>query len=435
MAHNLLVHAAVRCAVVCLLAISAGASAETRHTTEAVELHKRPGEKEPVVGNAPAHAEVTVVSDQGRWVKVRYAGVEGYVTRTTLDAPPPAQTAATWSAGRRAGDGREVTALFVETVTASPLRGAPTPSAAKLADLPPGTRLAVIDGASAPGWVRARDDQGRDGWIARGELDNSASGVKVTAVDLQGTQLARAVVRDDVPLRLAVGIGYRELGMNMSANADGGLTNYLVAADALAAVATADYARRRGRWLVGGDTRAEVSVSSPGIAYPGPTELPGKIPFRTFGVDAGVRAGLRVHDAIDLALRAGGHYDAFLPQSVNNAGMLPREALYGLTAGVRGELSPPRSRFGAAVRFDVLALGARRQTPGLEDGASSHPTALWGGATLAYLVTRRIAAFASYDLGWASTRWTGASQREPGVTDAHRVDTVQLVELGVSAGL
>ena len=43
--------------------------------------------------------------------------------------------------------------------------------------------------------------------------------------------------------------------------------------------------------------------------------------------------------------------------------------------------------------------------------------------------------FVGYDLGRASTVWSGASVRQPGATHTRRIDTTQLAQLGISAEL
>jgi hypothetical protein len=414
--------------------------AEPRRTTEQVTLRKKPGEKETALVLLEANTEVTVLAEEGRWLKVKVRDAVGYLTRTTVttgDAPTAQGSASdAWSAARRTPDGHEVTELFVDAPSAGVLAASPEPSAAKVADVPKGTRLTVLD-AATPGWLHARDAAGHEGWIASGNVQNGAIAVEVPGVDLQG----RAADYNRAPegalaIRGSIGFGYRSLGMDLSSNAEGGLTNYLVDADAAAAVLALDVRSRLvAPWFVAGDARVELSSSSPGIDYPGPTAPPGKIPFTTFATDAGARAGLRLKSAIDLALRVGGHYDAFVTKSVDNAGMLPRERLLGVTAGLRADILPPHSRFAASARFDILALGSRAQTPGLEDGTSSTAHALWGGVTVRYQLARHVAPFAGYDFGRATTSWTGMSVREPGVTDAHRVDTTQLFQLGIAAEL
>ena len=98
-------------------------------------------------------------------------------------------------------------------------------------------------------------------------------------------------------------------------------------------------------------------------------------------------------------------------------------------------MRPRNSRFSIAARFDMLALGSRAQTPGLQDGTSSSAHAVWGGATFSFALDARFALGLGYDFERAWTSWSGASQREPGVTSAQRVDSAQLVHFGVSAAL
>lgn len=425
--------------VLFVLAIVCGTSvAGPRHTTEAVTLRKKPGEKQAAVAQIAANTVVTVLAEEGRWLRVRAKGAEGYTPRTTISDDPDAAAApapATWSAARHPGD-HEDTALLIETIAPGAMLAAPKPEAAKLREVAKGARLSVIDAATTPGWIHAHDDQGNDGWIARSLVENSATGVAVAGVDLQGTA-SDDFARKSRPfaIRSEVGFGYRSLGMDLSSNAEGGLTNYRVDADAVAVVAAADATwRGTGRLVLAADARAELSDSSPGIDYLGPTSPAGRIPFTTVAADVGVRAGIRVKDAIDLALRAGGHYDAFLTQQVDNAGMLPRERLLGATLGARVEIAPPHSRIGMTARFDYLVIGSRAQTSGLEDGQHSTAHAMWGGLCVRYSLGW-IAPFAALDLGRATTTWTGMSAREPGVTDAHRVDSTQLMQIGISAEL
>jgi hypothetical protein len=52
-----------------------------------------------------------------------------------------------------------------------------------------------------------------------------------------------------------------------------------------------------------------------------------------------------------------------------------------------------------------------------------------------YALWHRIAVFGGYDFSRASTEWSGMSVRQPGVTRTRRVDTAQLVQLGISTAL
>jgi hypothetical protein len=302
----------------------------------------------------------------------------------------------------------------------------------------------VVDAASDPAWIHARDQAGHDGWIARGQIDNGTSGVVFSSAGTGGELPGigpRGERREPVPasaltVRVDLGIGFRTLGMDLTSNADGGLANYALDADAVAAVLDIDVARRFGSSaFAAADLRLSASDSSPGIDYPGPTAPAGRIAFRTVASDLGVRVGVRVRRAFDLALRAGGHYDAFVAADVNNAGRLPRERLKGLVLGARVDIAPGRSRFTITARFDVLAVGTRAQTSGLEDGTATSARALWSGLTLRYPLLHRVGVFGGYDASRASTEWSGMSVREPGVTRTRRIDTAQLVQIGVTTEL
>lgn len=420
-------------------ALPAIATAEVRTTTTAVSLRKRPGEKAAVVATLAVGAEVDVIREEGRWLFVRVKGAEGYLTRTTVTAPPaePPADATHWSAPRRTG-AELSTALVVEvTVAVASLRTAPTPTGPVVSSLPRASKIEVLDAATQRGWIHGRDEAGHDGWIARGDVTDGATAVTLgTEVRAEAPAVFQRAERHALELRAELGIGMRSVGMNLTSNADGGLANYIVDAQAPAVTLAVDATRRgRGRWFAGADALVQASDASPGIAYPGPTSAPGTIAFRTFAADAGLRGGLRLRRAIDVAVRVGGHYDAFLPRDVENAGMLPRERLAGLTVGARSSITPPTSRIAAELRLDVLAVGSRAQTAGLADGTSSTARAMWAGVVVRYAWSRRWIAFAAYDFSRASTAWSGRSERQAGVTETRRVDTGQLVQLGIGASL
>jgi SH3-like domain-containing protein len=424
----------------CLIAFAAWAQAAP-HTTEAVTLRKKPGEKEDAVAKLPANTPIQILAEDGRWLKVRANGAVGYLARTTIadDKPLPGGATNQWSAGRRKAD-TIATEMFVEVTAAkAALHADPKPDAPSVTAAAKGTHLVVVDAAAHPAWIHVRADDGKDGWIARADVDNGASTVVVAGADLKGIGLEREAFTRPPPRTLAIrtelAIGYRSLGMDFSSNGAGGLTNYLVDADAVAVTLGSEATVRRGTYVFGADGRIELSESSPGINYPGPTGPTGKIPFKTFAADAGGRAGIHFADAFEVAARGGLHYDAFLANSVDNAGMLPRERLVGVTVGVRGDVVPRHSRFSASVRFDWLAVGSRAQTPGLEDGQDSSAHAVWGGVSFRFQLDRRFALATGYDFERATTSWSGQSVRDPAVTDAHRVDTVQLVRLGLSTEL
>ncbi|MBK7534759.1 MAG: SH3 domain-containing protein [Myxococcales bacterium] len=458
----------VSCAcLVASLLLQQDVDASPRRVTSATTLRKKPGEKEPAVAELAVGTVVEVLGEQGRWLRVRFGKAEGFITRTTVSEPDPPVPAARegagaggegksssrgWSAARRRAEGGgEGASLLAEVASATAvLRAEPSDRSASVAELARGAHLAVLDATDVPGWANVRDDQGRTGWIARAALVNSVASVVESTGESAARSASSADGHDDAAprggyvrrarppllLRADLGLGYRAVAMELSSNASGGLSNYLVDADAAALTLNADAELRvSARLFAAADARLQVSSSSPGIEYPGPTSAPGKIPFRTFAAVANVRAGVRAQSGLALAVRVGARYDAFLPEDVENVGMLPRERLAGATVGLHAELVPARSRFGAALRFDALLLGGRQQTPGLEDGASSTARAFWGGLTLRYELSSHLAMFVGYDFERATTRWSGTSVRQAGVTGTRREDTAQLAQLGVTAAL
>ena len=456
--------------------------AETRQTSEKVVLRAKPGEKQAAVATLKAGASVTVEAERGRWLRVRAGKAVGYIARTTLvpvappppPPPPPVDTTAStttpttpppadstpdaapaskWSSGRE-------TQLYAEVTGNGTLRSDPKPTAGSVAELPNGTKVVVIDATSVAGWVHARDDKGHEGWIASTELGNGATakaigqkpGARKTTSSTtasttsvgEATAATATATTEDHPeperkpsfVRLDVGLGYRVLGMDFTSNGSSGLANYLVSADASALDLDVDLIALHVKQIsVAFDARTGLGRSSPGIEYMGPTLPSGKIPFSTVDVDAGARAGLRVRRLWELAVRGGVHYDAFVASNVENAGMLPRERLLGATVGARADISPPHTRFAATIHADVLAAGSRKQTPGLEDGTDSTAHAFWGGMRVRVLLTRHVSLLSGYDFGRMTTRWTGESVRMPGVTSARRVDSSQLVQIGLSVDM
>ena len=220
------------------------ATAEVRKTTTAVSLRKRPGEKAAVVAKLPANTEVQIVRVEGRWLFVRVNRAEGYLPRTTVSLPEsqPAGDASGWSAAR--GSGTQTTAaLYVEvTAPSAILHAAPEATSATLATLAKGVKLAVVDAATHPSWVRGHDDAGHEGWIARAEVTDGATTVAIGTEVREATPgggFHRGPVRR-LAIRTDVGLGMRTLGMDLTSNTEGGLTNYIVDAQAIAATLAVD---------------------------------------------------------------------------------------------------------------------------------------------------------------------------------------------------
>jgi len=428
-----------------VLALTSIASGDPGYKTgEAVVLREKPGERQAVVARLPAGTKVDVDREQGRWRHVRAGGKSGWVTRTTLvGGPPPNDVGAAgkWSANVRgaATAAANTDALTIEVIAeAATLRGEPNANAPTVGDATPGARLAVLDARTQPGWIKVRDAAGLTGWIERDHVDNGDADAAFQR-PLPGAAGGGDAIRPPprgVALRGAARIGYRSLDMAYRSNGGAQFANYVLSSEATTLDLDGDallrsHSRRLG---IGFDARFRLSYSAPGIAYVEPSGMTSRIAFSMIEGDAGVRAALRVGVA-DVAFRTGYHYGAFLVKDVENVGKLPRERLQGLTAGSRVDVRPADSRFGISTRLDVMLVGRRAQTPGLQDGTSSTARALWFGFGVHYTLSRRMTLEATFDYERATTGWTGMATRTPGATAAHRTDTTQLIEIGLSTEL
>jgi SH3-like domain-containing protein len=425
-----------------LLLLARPVRAEERSTTTAVALRKQPGESQPAVATLPAGTTVEVLETRGRWLRVRAGKARGWLTRTTVTtgaavAPPPAT----------APSARADSRLTVEVVgPGAVLRRRPDGAAPVVARFAAGVRLSVVDAGDRV-WIQVRDAAGRAGWVERERVDNgggavaapppSRSGARPRPAGLGSAAAAVAAApgaRGPIAVRATAALGYRSLDERFSSNGGGGLAAYLISADAAVAEVGLD-ARTRpaGPLQLGVDGGLRLSYSSPGIDYGGPSMPAGEIPFRMFEVEAGLRAGYH-RAGLDLALRAGGFYGAFLADEVANAGRLPRESLLAATAGLRVDLAPAGSRVGLTGSFDLALAGRREQTRGLEDGERSDAGALWAGLVVHYRLHPRLVLLGAYGYERATTRWQGASSRQPDVTDAERVDASQILQIGLGTG-
>jgi hypothetical protein len=137
--------------------------------------------------------------------------------------------------------------------------------------------------------------------------------------------------------------------------------------------------------------------------------------------------------------RLGFHYDNMRINSVadpgRNPARLPSEVLSGVTVGAL--LDVPRLHEQWSARFEVAALpllARRTQTKGLEDGAGSKATALWGGALVQYALDDTYKVSGEYQYAYAKTTWNGVkegSMRPHGADSARRKDHAHLLMIGV----
>lgn len=92
-----------------LLAVAASAArADEVRTTHTTKIMKRPGEQSPVVIRVSAGHEMSVLEEQGRWIKVRVEGHTGWVTRTSVESTAEAREVQRNTRRRPFVDGRSL---------------------------------------------------------------------------------------------------------------------------------------------------------------------------------------------------------------------------------------------------------------------------------------------------------------------------------------
>ncbi len=436
--------------VVGLLGATTIAGAETVETSVATSIHKRPGESTRVIVKLRAGARLKVLKRKGRWIRVRVGKRVGWVTRTSLVAPDRDREseATNWSKRRAAGDGARPSSktyaafgpavrVAVRARRASVL-DAPEKKAPRLYRVAKGDELVVIGEGPKGRWLMVREESEGVGWIAAGDVSNDWRRKHREAVLTARPESARRgdpARRRHPPLgpsRLGVGAGMQSLAMSFQSDGAAGIGNYRIAARAMTVAVTGRYvlADRDRAWRLAIDGGAIVGYSSPGIRYASSTGEVADIGFSTYQTGAGVAVGHRLARAFagtEVGARLGYHYGVFSPDDIYNHGKLPRESLRGPTAGLRLELADVGHGVTLSAAVDILLAGQRTQTVGLEDGEVSEVTAAWLGATLAHPISSRLGCTGSYRLATATTLWSGASARQPDVTEARREDLEHLM--------
>ncbi|RMH41378.1 MAG: hypothetical protein D6689_11280 [Deltaproteobacteria bacterium] len=466
------------------------ASAESVRTTRATRLMSRPGEKSRVVKRVPPGRTMKVLDRRGRWIKVRVGSQAGWVTRTSVRELAERKARSTtkrrrrrsfvngrdsrrrgWSDGapedrigadavedddwdeedeprasrrsraRRAddvdefdeeddefdddGDGDEP-ATVVVTAEEAEVLARPSRRADMQFVAAEGDRLYVLGRSDSGNWIEVENEDGESGWVRASEVDDQSS-----------YEYAR------MGYRANGGLGYTALGMSFASNGQGPLANYKVTSAAASLVVNGEllYAGGSDTRLIGADVQYRGTRAAPGIRYDDGMGNVSDIAFTMHEIDAGASYGYRFRRKDGLALfgRAGYHYSQFKIHNVEdtenvNIARLPSELLKGFTVG--GKLIAPRltKEIGVSVEAAYLLGGSRTQTTGLEDGATSRVSALWGIAALTYQWKPDLQLVGTYRYYQSTTDWAGqadGSMRTHNATQASRKDVVHTVSVGL----
>ena len=296
-----------------------------------------------------------------------------------------------------------------------------------------GTKLYVVERDGK--WVKIETEAGDTGWVVASKVDDGGS-----AGDYKYAKLTK---------RAAAGLGYSSLGMSFRSNGGDERSNYDISSGsaviALGGEVLYDYSKK---WLVGGDLGYRLGYASPGIRYTDPVSNESvNIGFKKHTVDLGALGGYKLGGKRGMTAfgRLGYHYERFGINNVEdfskNLARLPSEILQGPMLG--GIFDVPRltEKFAARASLQMIPfLGSRKQTAGLEDGASAKAMALWFNLGGEYAWKSGFNITAAYEYAYAKTTFTGTptgSMRphQEGATPASsapRTDGAHLLMLGVN---
>ncbi len=438
------------------------AAAETVYAKNTVRIRQQPGERSRVVAKIKSGKKLRVLSRRGRWLKVSANGRTGWVTRTSVT-----RRDADSAFGGRFDDGKSSTENktrkkdrdvddFDEDEDEDEDEDLNDIEAADEIDNKT-RRLSRKERRRLKRQQRAekrriREEQRekrRQERLARRDSEEEDDDAE-DEVDDDGIRVhkkrpkrKRFNVEDEPKFSIGANaaLGYGVIGMDFTSNGVGELANYNVGSAAATLRLSGKFKYRKSQKIsYGADLSYTGSISSPGIRV----NIGGNAAdtgFTTHELAAAARLGYSINQSKGMAIvgRLGFHHQVFTISDVNNVNtnlaLLPSETLTGATVGGLFEYDRITSKIGAHIGIDALFPASRKQTGGLEDGASSSVLAAWLTMGMTYKFTPKWTGIAGYRYSYADTSWSGAainSQRGHNATQASRTDTSHLFTVGAA---
>lgn len=368
-------------AVAALILVLGGsvASAEKVKTTRTTKVMKRPGEQEAVVTRVPAGRSLTVIDEQGRWLKVRANGRTGWVARSSVKTASAREvprntrrrpfvdgrsTRRGW-AGEAPDDRVGADAVDDDEDKPKKKKKKAKKKAKKSRDEDfedeedfeddededdddeeladdfedeeeevveePKERVAfvsvkkakLLSKPSKKGKSRGKVKKGtrvvvleeKGGWMLVDDGENSGW-VKTSEVFEPGVRPHRVI-------KLDARLGFERLAQvfRSQGNTDGSpIANYDVAAASAAIHAEAEMIQKyKANYLIGGELRFDLGKSTPGIRYSDGTNA-ADIPYTTYDIDVRGMFGYDFHHKTGAAAygRVGYHYGMFQVANVSD---------------------------------------------------------------------------------------------------------------------
>jgi uncharacterized protein YgiM (DUF1202 family) len=473
--------------LVCMLATTA--SAEIVSTNQSTKVYLRAGENSRVVLNVKSGQAMTVLAKDGRWVKVRVKGRTGYVTRTNveddrMDVPRNTRRRPFVdgrSSGRTmGGEGPDdrVGADATEDSQAEDSDGdVPKKSrkkpAADIDDSDDGINSAADneDNPMAPSTSEDTDTRARvtvvekvilradpnkraekimtatrgdsfflveqrGKWSLIETSDGDKSGWILTRLHRSSSSSTNGTRANVLTAQARVGFTLLSSGMRSAGSQVKYPDNYNLQSSSIKAGIGAEYLRPyRTDYILGIELAYAFSKASPGIAYKDAvTAVSTNISFTTHNATAVAQAGYDFHSSSGMALmaRVGFHYGAFFVPTGNTA-TLPSEIFRGPVIGAALMLPQLTSTIGVKVKLDAIVLATRKQTIGVEDGATPKPSGLNFELLATYKWSPSLNILAGYQLDYASTNFgapkVGSKRMHTG-TSTSRSDVLHSVTIG-----
>jgi len=285
-----------------------------------------------------------------------------------------------------------------------------------------GDQLMVLDEHDSGDWYRVEDQDGDAGWIAADQVDE---------VDQRGPPRPRRVIAASARL------GFASVGGTFNSNAPVVMgasppADYTFGSTAvsLAVAGEVVYAARRDYYL-GGGLEYLGCVATPGIRYTAGT-MAEDIAFKTHDIDLRLVGGYDFHKASGMTAwaRLGYHYGVFSVSNLDNLASIPAETFKGPTVGAALRIPRLTGKLGVEASLDVVYPGSRVQTTGNEDGDQAKARAAVAQLAGTYAWKGRWRLGAGYRLNYASTSWTGTSNRVSGATASSRRDLAHVLTVG-----
>jgi SH3 domain-containing protein len=435
--------------------------AEKVKTNQSTKLYSRAGEQSPVVLSVKSGQAMTLLSSDGRWLKVRVSGRTGWIPRSKVDLPEGDDEIARNTRRRPFVDGRGIKRGFGGEVGPDDRVGAdatgdggdakgdkgddsgdaeprsrgqksrkgddgdgdkskddaddveaPRPMAhvsqsteiysePKKGSEPSftaGPKTALYVVESSGKWTLVENDEADAGYVLTSKLDIEAP---VGGKRMRMIDLRGRIGATNVKQTVTTpGIVTIVVPDNYSASS---------AAFTLALGGTVLYPYKARYW-VGGELAYDFDKAIPGITYMGQST---GFSYHVLNLRAVGGYDLQKKNGMTIYGRFGLHYDSFQVSDVTdftkNTAKLPNQIITAPVLG--GALDIPRltKSLGLKVTLDFILVGASvQQTKNLEDGTDPSAKALFLGGGLTYHWKPKMDLQVTYDLSYISLSFGGA---------------------------